>query len=512
MVFPRAFPPPRRSPAALGGALALLALAGTGPALGAADGPAPPTTPCRVRGIPNEVQCGHVQRPLDPARPGSPMLDVHFLVVPAVARHKRPDPVLMLAGGPGQSAITLAPSVLPLLSRLNQRRDLVFIDQRGTGRSAPLECEEPRDEPVAAQGDPKRLQALLGACRERLAGLAYVGGPQGLRHFTTTLGMQDVDAVRQALGVERWNVLGGSYGTRAALELQRQFPDTIRRTVLDGVAPPDMALPLSMSTDSQAALDATFAACEREAACHRAHPNLRADWARLLDGLPRSVTVTDPRSGRPDTFTLTRDMVLGAVRAPLYSPVLAAALPQAIAAAAQGRYEGLAGLSAVMTPRPGRPQSTSLATGMHFSVVCAEDVPRLAAATSTAGPGRDFGNQSRSMYEQVCADWPRGEVSPDFYRIPPARSAVLLLSGGLDPVTPPRHGERVAQALGAKASHRVVPNAGHGLFAVGCVRDVLYRFIEAEDDTAALAVDSSCVAAIPRPPAYLPPQPAGSSR
>lgn len=477
----------------VGGLLGLAGLsaqANTGPA------------PCRVPGIPHEVLCGSVQRPLNPSRPEAGSIDVHYLVVPAMARRKRPDAVLLLAGGPGQSAITLAPSVLPLFSRLNNRRDLVFIDQRGTGRSAPLECDEPRDESIATQNDPQRQRTLLAACRQRLARLPYVHGADGLRYFTTSIAVQDVDAVRRQLGIAQFDVVGGSYGTRAALELMRQFPGTVRRTVLDGVAPPDMALPASMSTDGQAALDAVFDACEREAACSGAHPHLRTDFAALLQSLPKTVQVTEPRSGKREAVTLSREMVMAAVRGPLYVPALGAALPQAISEATAGRFEALAGLAAMIAPRPGRKSSGSIAAGMHFSVVCAEDVPRLAAASDA--PGRDFGLGSRKLYEDVCADWPRGEVPPAFYRIPSSATAVLVLSGGIDPVTPPRHGARVAQALGPKATHRIVPNAGHGLMAVGCVRDVLYRFIDADDDAAALAVDSQCVANIPRPPAFLP--------
>jgi pimeloyl-ACP methyl ester carboxylesterase len=484
-----------RLPSRVLGPLLLLAL--VAPARAADAAPAP----CRVPGIPNEVLCGRLERPLDPTRPDGRRIEVHYLVVPAVARRKLPDPVLMLAGGPGQSAIALAPRVLPLFSRLNNRRDLVFVDQRGTGRSAPLTCPEPRDDALSAQFDPARQRELLAACREQLARLPYVGGPDGLRHFTTFVAMQDVDAVRQRLGVARWNVVGGSYGTRAALELQRQFPQTVRRTVLDGVAPPDMVLPASMSTDGQAALDAVLAACEAEPACERNYPALRADWQRLLDGLPRRVEFSDPRTGRRERVDVSRDMVMSAVRTPLYGPSIAAALPQAIAEAAAGRFEALAGLSAMVGPRPGRPGPLNLAAGMHFSVVCAEDVPRLRA--SADAPGRDFGAGSARFYEQVCADWPRGEVPEAFYTVPPAASPVLIFSGGADPVTPPRHGARVARSLGALASHRVVPQAGHGLLAVGCVRDVVFRFVDAATPEEALTVDSRCVERVPRPPAVL---------
>jgi pimeloyl-ACP methyl ester carboxylesterase len=453
-----------------------------------------PLAPCRVPGLKNEVQCGAVTRALDPGKPAGTTIEVHYVVVPAMARNKLPDPLFMLAGGPGQSAIDVAPQVMPLFARINNRRDIVFVDQRGTGRSAPLQCEDPRHRPLAEQADPERQLAQLMQCRDTLTKLPY----GDLRLFTTTLAMQDIDAVRRQLGAERIDLVGGSYGTRAALEYLRQFPAQVRRSVIDGVAPPDMVLPVSFAVDNQAAFEAVLAGCEAEAACRQQHPNLRADWQAVLGGLPRRVTVTHPLTGRAESFTLTREMVLGAVRGPLYAPALAAALPQAIAEAKDGRYEPLVGLASLFASRKGM----SLAMGMHFSVVCAEDAPRVATAPSASGA--EFGRDFTRMYERVCAGWPRGEVPADFYRIAPAASPVLLLSGGLDPVTPPRHAERVAQALGPKARHVVVPNAGHGVMAIACMRDVLYRFIDAADDAQALAVDAGCAKAVPRPPAYRP--------
>jgi len=119
-------------------------------------------------------------------------------------------------------------------------------------------------------------------------------------------------------------------------------------------------------------------------------------------------------------------------------------------------------------------------------------------------PGIDFGNDQAALYQRVCARWPRGEVPAAFYRVPPSRAPVLLFSGGLDPVTPPRHGERIAKALGPGAQHVVVPNAGHGAMAIGCARDVIFRFIDAVQDSDATAVDAGCLKAIPRPPAFQP--------
>jgi len=450
--------------------------------------------PCRVDGIKNEVQCGAVTRLLNPADAQGQKIEVRYVVVPAMARRKIADPVFMLAGGPGQSAIKVAPQVLPIFTRLNNRRDIVFVDQRGTGRSAPLECEDVRHRPLADQSDPQRQISLITECREQLQKLPY----GDLRFFTTPIAMQDLDAVRRHLGVERIDLVGASYGTRAALDYLRQFPKQVRRTVIDGVAPPDMILPASFSTDNQASFDLVLAACEGDAVCTQAYPKLRADWVALLASLPKPATALHPLTGQPETFTLTREMVLGAVRGPLYSPALGAALPHAITQAARGRYEPLVGMSSLLLARKGM----ALSLGMHFSVVCAEDYPRL-TQTSDA-PGKDFSGDFSRVYERVCADWPRGEVPVGFYTMPPSASPVLLLSGSADPATPPRHGARAAKALGPKAMHVVVPNAGHGTMSIPCMRDVVYRFIDAVEDKDALAVDAGCVKNVPRPLAYQP--------
>lgn len=477
---------------------AVTALAWAGVAMPAHAAPA---QPCRVDGLAHEVLCGSVARALDPARPDGPQIEVHYVVVPALARRKLPDPVFLLAGGPGQSAISLAPQVMGVFARLNNRRDIVFVDQRGTGRSAPLDCDEPREAALAESADPQAQLRRLAACRERLLKLPYVRSAADLGFFTTTPAMQDLDAVRLAIGAERINLVGASYGTRAGLEYQRQFPDAVRRSVLDGVAPPDMVLPASAATDAQAALDALFAACSAEAACAREWPLLRQAWDALLASLPCAASVPDPLTGRTETFTMTRELLLGAVRAPLYVPTLAAALPAAIHAASQGRFEALAALAGALSRRGG----PRLYTGMHFAVICAEDAPRLSAAGVAAT--RDFGDGLAPLYAQACASWPRGAVPEAFYKIGPAATPVLLLSGGIDPATPPRHAARVVQALGAKARHVVVPNAGHGLLGSGCVPDLLYRFIDAADDAQALALDTACIRTIPRPGAFVPPAP-----
>jgi pimeloyl-ACP methyl ester carboxylesterase len=450
---------------------------------------------CRLAGLDHDAQCGVLKRPLDPARPNGTQIDLHVAVIPALARQKLPDPIFFFAGGPGQSAIGLAGTVEHLASRLGARRDLVLIDQRGTGHSAPLQCDvPPPDESLARALDRARLVAGLDACRATLQKLPW----GDLRFYTTAIAMADADAVRAALGAEQVDLLGISYGTRAALEYLRAYPRHVRRVVIDGVAPPDMALPESDDVDARSAMQALFRDCASEAACARAHPALAQRWQALLASLPKAVDAADPVTGQPRHFTLTPDALHGLVHSPLYTPALGAMLPHAIDEAAAGRFGPLLALSSSTGARP-----TDLSEGQHFSVVCAEDVPRMAAPS---GPASDQG--ASGLYRAVCAHWPRGEVPPAFYTIPPSTVPVLLLSGGLDPVTPPRHAERVEKALGSKARAVVVANNGHNVTAIACMRDAVFHFINAATDAQAQAVDTGCAAKVPRPLAFQPLLPA----
>ena len=327
-------------------------------------------------------------------------------MLPALARNKTPDPVFFLAGGPGQSAIELAGPVSRMLARFGNRRDIVLVDQRGTGRSAALACDEDAPWlPLRESADPERQVQRAHACLRRLQAL-----PHGdLRQFTTAIAAADLEAVRLALGAPRINLVGASYGTRVALEYMRQFPSAVRRAVLDGVAPPDMALPEASAVDAQAAFDALLRACEIDGACQTRHPHLRTSWQSVLASLPHEVTLPHPMSGRTETFALTRDMLLGMVRAALYAPALAAALPAALDEAAQGRLAPLVGLSSAIGPARG---SAGLAQGMHFSVICAEDMPRQPKAARRGG----------GLRRGACA-----AVSPGLRRLATRRVAGSLL-------------------------------------------------------------------------------------
>ena len=450
-----------------------------------------PLHTCRLAGLEHDAQCGALKRPLDPAKPDGTQIDLHVVVIPALARQKLPDPIFFFAGGPGQSAIELAGTIEHLTARLDARRDLVLIDQRGTGHSAPLKCGEPTaEESLARALDRSRAIAALDDCRVALQKLPW----GDLRFYTTTIAMADTDAVREALGYDRINLLGISYGTRASLEYLRAYPTHVRRAMIDGVAPPDMVLPDTDDADADAALAALFRDCAAEKACARAHPALDQAWQRLLAAMPEAIDFIGPVTGETRHVTMTREALRNLIRPGLYSPTLGAVLPYAIDQAAGGHFEPLMAFAA---------GGVDLAEGEHFSVICAEDAPRMAAS---AGPGGDEG--ARGLYRAACANWPRGAVPAAFYTIPRSAAPVLLLSGGIDPVTPPRHAERVAKALGPNARSVVVANNGHNVTGIACMRDAVFHFINAATDAEAQAVDASCAAKVPRPLAFQPPLPA----
>ncbi|MCK9687508.1 alpha/beta hydrolase [Scleromatobacter humisilvae] len=459
-------------------------------ACAAAQAAALPLQACRLVGLDHDAQCGVLKRPLDPARPDGTQIDLHVVVIPALARQKLPDPIFFFAGGPGQSAVGLAGTIEHLTSRLAARRDLVLIDQRGTGHSAPLNCDVPTpDEALARALDRARAAAALDACRVALQKLPW----GDLRFYTTTIAMADADAVRAALGADRIDLIGISYGTRAALEYLRAYPTHVRRVVIDGVAPPDMVLPDSDDIDADAALAALFRDCAAETACAKAHPSLAQTWQRLLLSLPKAIDFVGPVSGEARQVTMTRAALRGLVRPGLYQPTLGALLPYAIEQAAAGRYESLMALAT---------GDADLSEGEHFSVICAEDAPRMSPADRADGD-----HEAQAMYCAACASWPRGDVPAAFYTIPRSAAPVLLLSGGLDPVTPPRHAERVAKALGPMARSVVVANNGHNVTAIACMRDAVFHFINAATDAEAQAVDMGCAAKMPRPLAFQPPLP-----
>jgi len=452
--------------------------------------------PCRIADldglVSTEARCGGLEVPEDPADPQGAKIRLAIAVIPAVATKAKPDPLFLIAGGPGQGSIQGYAPLLGAFSGVRRERDLVLVDQRGTGDSNRLDCAMPDDALEGGEIPPAGLAALARDC---LPGLP--GRPE---FYTTSIAVGDLDAVRAALGYAEVNVFGSSYGTRVAQHYARRFPERTRVVVLDGVVPPTLALVPQIAIESQRALEGVFDRCAANLACNERFPALAEQFARLdaaLRGGPVTVSLADPVTGERRQVAVTRVHLVTMARMLVYSPGTASLLPLLVhEAATLGNYGPLAAQAEML----GEELESMIAMGMHHTVVCAEDAPRFAGAVDRqALEATAIGPQMVDGMEAICAVWPRGPVDADFAE--PLDSAVpaLLLSGEFDPATPATYGEMAAKGF-RNGRHVVVPGQGHGVTRLPCVQRLLRQFIDAGS---AAALDDACVAKIQPAPFFL---------
>nr|WP_224362391.1 alpha/beta hydrolase [Hyalangium versicolor] len=422
---------------------------------------------CRVEGIEYQTLCGTYEVFEDRVAKQGRKVPLRVVVVPALAATAEPDPLVLLAGGPGQAATEVP--VLKLVDRLHRNRDIVLVDQRGTGASNPLACHPDLvGEGLAAKFDDAYREDVFKKC---LAG--YDADP---RLYTTPIAMDDLDEVRAALGYEKLNLWGISYGTRAALVYLRQHPEHVRTVVLDGVAPMGLYLPLDMPRDGQRALDMLFEHCAQDASCAKAFPELRSRVQAMVEQMgkaPVKVSVQHPLTGVPEEITLSRSAFLQMVFGQLYMPEIATLVPLMLDRATKGDWTPFVALSQGVSGG----MSDAISHGMFFSVVCAEDAPFITdEAIDREAAGTWFGGQMVRNMLEPCKVWPRGTV-PEGYRNPVVSSVpTLLLSGELDPVTPPSWGEEAKKTL-SNSMHVVVPGVGHNTMVLGCVQALMADFV-----------------------------------
>ena len=431
--------------------------------------------------------CGVLEVPEDRANPDGRQIALNILVVPAGEQSAEADPVFFLAGGPGQAATELASLLRRAAPDLFLRRDFVFVDQRGTGESNPLTCDFLEERVTYFDGVPEELSAA--DWRECLDSLD--ASPE---HYTTPVAMDDLEEVRVALGYGPVNLWGGSYGTRAATVFLRRHPESVRTVILDGMAPVDMRIPLHFAEDGQRALNLLTDACAANAACNARFPGLRDSIETLLASLDRDppprFRVRHPRTGDWQEIPIGREMVAGVLRAVLYSPTSASLVPLMVESALDGDF----GPMMVFADPVAGPQ---LAIGMFFSVLCSEDIPFLTVEEAARAAEESFLDELMTeQMQEACAVWPRGELPPGYREPVRSEAPVLIFSGELDPVTPPRWGEHAAATL-PNARHLVVPGTGHGTMMAGCAAELIGQFLDAGD---ASGLETECLAGIARPP------------
>ncbi|MBM4359274.1 MAG: alpha/beta fold hydrolase [Deltaproteobacteria bacterium] len=438
---------------------------------------------CVVPGIGRPAECGVVTVAEQEDGTGSA---IPLRVVRVPARHPvaRETPLYLLAGGPGQAATEAFPALWSAFARMSERHDVVMVDARGTGASSPLDCPS-LDEPAEAF----RVDPLVDAARRCLT---HVNGRR-LDAYGTEAAVRDLEAVRASLGDATIDLLGVSYGTRVALAYARRHPEHLRALVLDGVVPDELVLGASFGRDTDAALESILGDCEADASCRAAFPDVAAAFRSHLASLATKVTAVElrePSTDAPVRVLPSRAAITSLVRGLAYAPELASLLPNTLAEVSRGRYQGLLGQALTLS----RAAEKEMSLGLLFTVACAEDIPRITDADREAEARTTLGTALLDDFRAACALWP---VAPRPLRQADAVLATptLLLSGAADPATPPRWADTLRERL-PRSVHVVVPEAGHGVWARGCVSTIVEDFLEAGS---AEGLDVACAAKFRRP-------------
>jgi pimeloyl-ACP methyl ester carboxylesterase len=416
------------------------------------------------------------------------------IVIPA--RSKQPgEPVFFLSGGPGQAAT--ADAAYAATSWQRQDHDVVLVDMRGTGEGHRLDCQLGSDDELQAYLVPIFFEgSRFSACREELEKKA------DLTQYTTPIAMQDLDEVRQALGYGKIHLEGGSYGTRAALTYLRMYGQNVRSAFLSGLSPLSNRSPLFHAAAAQRAFDLTVAECEAEAPCRAAYPHVREDLAAILQRLrekPARAQVSHPVTGAPAELLLSEPAFTDGLRVMLYSAERGRRVPLLLQRARAGDFTPFAE-AALQSSRGLR---SALRFGLLLSVTCSEDVARIRPEEVDRETAGSFIGSHRVRGQMAaCAEWPKAEVPEDYFRPFTSEVPVLLVSGNLDPVTPPQWAEEARKSL-PNSLHVVTPG-GHtaGNECIDSLARELFRRGTVQ------GLDTRCVAALRNPPFVLPTDPA----
>jgi pimeloyl-ACP methyl ester carboxylesterase len=429
-----------------------------------------------------EAQCTSLPVPENHDEPNGRKIDLAIALVVAQGQAE-PDPIVMITGGPGQSALESYPLVAGAFADARRSRNVLLVDARGTGGSHPLKCEDDKGRGAVMEKDdasPEAARAFAERCRDSLAKTS------DLRYYATGDHIRDLDLVREKLGIEKLNLFGVSYGTRVAQQYAKRYPQHTRTVTLDSVVPNSLVLGQEHARNLDAALKRQFARCREDVTCTRnlgdPGTKLNALRTRLRAGNLAPVRYRDPVNGnwRSDEPTYSHLSLL--LRLYAYQPEAASMLPLIVHDASEGHYESLLAQARSLYSDV----SDAIMQGMQLSVTCTED-DELAADPADADTlmGAEFVEFARAQ----CGAWPKGKRAADFRAPLVGDLPVLAISGEFDPVTPSRYGDEVIKLL-PNGRHLVLPGQGHSVLAIGCMPKLFAQFVEKAD---AKSLDETCL-------------------
>jgi pimeloyl-ACP methyl ester carboxylesterase len=425
------------------------------------------------------ARCGSFDVPENPAEPDGKQINLNIALAPATGKTTEPDPVFFFAGGPGQAASETWVMLRSVLNKIRKKRDIVMIDQRGTGRSNKLACDSEIDQDLSQEIDLELIRTETENC---LAGLN--GDP---RFYTTTIAMADYNRVREAMGYDTINIIGVSYGTRAAQVYLRQFPETVRTVTLDSVVPMQLALGQEHAPMLDRSVESVFEECARDEICNSLYPGQAKELNALLKQLrdePRQITIINPLSGEQQALYLTADTLGVAIRFLSYASETQALIPLLVhEALTTGDLARLASQAIlVMTGL-----NEMLAHGMELAVICSEDFPLIDLSADYSDTL--MGNLFLEIIELQCNVWPRGELPEGFHQPVISDIPVLLMSGERDPVTPPHYAAQTAETF-SNSLNLIARGQAHSVMKNKCLRDITTAFI---DKGSVEELDTTCV-------------------
>lgn len=441
--------------------------------------------PCTLPDLPRPARCGVLDVPENPDRPGGRRLSISVAVVPARNGRALPDPIAVLMGGPGEDAISAAAIFADQLAPLLEDRDLLLVDQRGTGRSGALRCDLSTSSDAAANLRDFFPLAAVESCARSLRTRA------DLTQYTYAHFANDLEHVRRALGYGPLNLSAGSYGTRAAQVYLRMYPGSVRTVYLGSVVPIDVATPLTFAKTMDGALESTFSACAAKPACQAAFPKLRDEFRQILARLDSgAVRVAVP--GRAGTVPLHRGRVVEWLRARLYRPASAALVPWLIHRAYEGDWSAF--VEGILSNA--RERDSAISLGLFFAITCSEDVAFIREAeVAPASEGTFLGDYRLRQQQAACKHWPKASL-PVGYRTPVRSPApTLFVSGDIDAGSPLWFTERAAPGFSERVEV-VLRGRGHTEWS-DCVSQLYQGLVRTG---AVRGLDAGLCAPVPRPP------------
>jgi pimeloyl-ACP methyl ester carboxylesterase len=431
------------------------------------------------------VKCGSATVPEQHANPTGPTIRLPVAVFKSASANPQPDPIVYIEGGPGGGSETFITDYLPdTLAALTANRDLIVYDQRGTGHATPsLDCPEVDRQELAdaavqltAKESADHTIAAVLACKDRLVGQGI-----NLGAYNSAEGAADLNDIRAALGYDKLNLFGISYGTRVALTVMRDFPGIVRSATLDSSVPVQANLYEDEASNVNRSLNLLFDACRMDTACDAKYPLLRDDFSATvaqLDAHPLSATVKDRKTKQEVTGPIDGNTLVGMIAQVLYVDQAQKIVPLLI----EDLKAGKTAVATIVLNALGVTDDVSV--GAHYAIECKEEVPfnsldkALADAGSVMPELRDSFSESERAIFAICAQWPSGQINQVETQPVSSDLPALVLSSNNDPATPPRYGEETAQPL----SHSfLIPFAGvgHSVFGNGgdCAISTIMAFI-----------------------------------